>query len=49
MLIWKRRIAWWNEDSTSLELSEKYHIHCAEFGKGIDFATQVFLLLYNII
>jgi hypothetical protein len=41
MLIWKRRVEWWNEDKTSAEASERYHIHCAEYGKGVDFTTQV--------
>jgi hypothetical protein len=41
MLTWKRRIAWLNQDPTSAEASEKYHIHGSEFGKGVDIATQV--------
>lgn len=41
MLIWKRRVEWWNEDKTSAESAERYHIHCAEYGKGVDFTSQV--------
>jgi hypothetical protein len=38
--LWKRRVAWWNEDIASPETSESFIIHCSDFGKGIDFITQ---------
>jgi len=31
-----RMLAWWNEDVTSPEFDERFTIHAAEFGKGID-------------
>jgi len=38
--LWKRRVAWWNEDVACSETAESYIIHCAEFGKGIDFVSK---------
>ena len=37
---YSRRLAWWHEDSSSVEAEEKFIIHCAEFGKGVDEISQ---------
>jgi hypothetical protein len=29
--IWKRRVAWWNEDPTNEEAKLSYIVHCTEF------------------
>jgi len=34
--LWKRRVAWWNDDGSNLESKESYIIHSAQFGMGID-------------
>jgi len=33
-------LAWWNEDGSNPEAKESYIIHCADFGKGIDFLEK---------
>eukprot|EP01130_Rhizamoeba_saxonica_P003984 TRINITY_DN1648_c0_g1_i2.p1 TRINITY_DN1648_c0_g1~~TRINITY_DN1648_c0_g1_i2.p1 ORF type:complete len:1848 (-),score=481.97 TRINITY_DN1648_c0_g1_i2:78-5597(-) len=38
--IWKRYLAWWNEDASSLEKTEQYVMHCFPFGEGIDHSEK---------
>jgi len=38
---WRRRVAWYNEDQSSPESQEKYHMHCFKFGDGIDASSRL--------
>lgn len=41
LMMWRRRQNWWNQDASSDELNEKYFIHCAPYGQGIDLTAKV--------
>jgi hypothetical protein len=46
--MWKRRVAWWNEDPTSQEIKASYIVHCTEYRQRYHFFLNISLFLFEI-